>query len=446
MDYSILKLPTDFEQNLRLRLGGEYDPFRRALDSPPPVSIRLNPLKKAPITTSGNVQWCEAGRYLDQRPVFTLDPHFHAGAYYVQEASSMFLESAVRCSAELNQPLRVLDLCAAPGGKSTHLLSLLNRDSLLVSNEVIRSRASILSENIQKWGYANVAVTNNDPSAFSELPGLFDLIVVDAPCSGEGLFRKDPDAVTQWSKDSVALCAARQRRIIQDVWPALRQNGVLIYCTCTYNESENEQNLHWLSEQHDVDFITVPSIAAGIEQVTVGKLKGHRFFPHRVKGEGFFLSAMRKLGAQSSDHSDRKRKSERATKTAAPWLTGDFVISQHGELLRGVPSSCHSIADLLSQRLNVVTMGVAMGTIKHGKFIPEHALSLSTDLNKSEFQTIDVDKEQALQYLRKGTLNLDTHSKGFSILQFEGNPIGWVNVLDRRINNMYPSAWRIKNL
>ena len=192
----------------------------------------------------------------NERPSFTLDPSFHGGKYYVQEASSMFLEQAFCATYQFSRiALNVLDLCAAPGGKSTHLLSLMNKNSLLVSNEVIQSRAAILSENIQKWGHGNVIVTNNDPKDFQRLPGFFDVIVVDAPCSGEGLFRKDPNALKEWSEDVVALCSRRQRRILNDVWPTLKTGGLLIYSTCTYNADENEENLKWLKEEYHVESI-----------------------------------------------------------------------------------------------------------------------------------------------------------------------------------------------
>ena len=214
-------LPKEFEHALRGKLGDSFTHFLNCLEEPSPTSIRLNPNK--PFTLEGeSVGWCKWGRYLEQRPVFTLDPALHAGAYYVQEASSRFLEQAIVQTVAVSKPIRVLDLCAAPGGKSTHLLSLLHPESVLVSNEVIRSRASILAENIQKWGHSNVVVTNNDPEDFSKLPGFFDVIVVDAPCSGEGLFRKDPHAMEEWSPANVELCAKRQRRILEDVWPALK--------------------------------------------------------------------------------------------------------------------------------------------------------------------------------------------------------------------------------
>ncbi|HEX8060200.1 MAG TPA: RsmB/NOP family class I SAM-dependent RNA methyltransferase, partial [Cyclobacteriaceae bacterium] len=307
------KIPEAFERRMTLR--GDFIEFKKALSEEPVSSIRINRLKK-PNLAGEHVSWCSTGIYLPERPVFTLDPNFHAGAYYVQEASSMFLEQAVKSSVDLSKPLRVLDLCAAPGGKSTHLLQLISNESLLVSNEVIRSRAMILSENIQKWGKSNVIVTNNDPKDFTELNGYFDLIVVDAPCSGEGLFRKDEDAMQEWSDENVNLCSLRQRRILADVWPALKENGVLIYCTCTYNEAENENNLKWLSEQKDIELIDLPHFP-GVEKTT-----GYRFMPHKVKGEGFFIAAVRK---KSQERSIRLRPGNlKASKLNPGWLTGDF--------------------------------------------------------------------------------------------------------------------------
>jgi 16S rRNA C967 or C1407 C5-methylase (RsmB/RsmF family) len=231
----------DFKKQMSDLLGQQYADFSRSMQQPVPVSIRINPQKGSSVSGT-SVPWCSSGFYLTERPVFTLDPAFHAGAYYVQEASSMFLEQIIHVISK-EKRLRVLDLCAAPGGKSTHLLSLLPPESLLVANEVIRSRASILIENLQKWGYPNAVVTSNDPRDFRKLFGFFDVILVDAPCSGEGLFRKDEEARKEWSLDAVHVCVGRQRRILEDIWPALKAGGLLIYCTCTFNERETEENL-----------------------------------------------------------------------------------------------------------------------------------------------------------------------------------------------------------
>jgi 16S rRNA C967 or C1407 C5-methylase (RsmB/RsmF family)/NOL1/NOP2/fmu family ribosome biogenesis protein len=435
-------LPPAFEKQMQHLLGDRYPDFIRSLETPAPVSVRLNPRKRSAFDDARVVPWCRDGRYLDQRPSFTLDPHLHGGSYYVQEASSMFVEQALTQSVDVAQPLRVLDLCAAPGGKSTHLLSLISEDSILVSNEAIRSRASVLAENIQKWGYANVIVTNNDPSAFSALGGYFDVILIDAPCSGEGLFRKDPDAVAEWSAENVALCSARQRRIVQDTLPALKEGGLLVYCTCTYNQSENDENLRWLMANNSLQFVPLrhpPGIHAG----TDGSLTGYHFFPHLVDGEGFFISVMQKRAPAEMPH--RGRDKRRDGKVAMPdWLKGNFIATRHNDLVIALPQPTATEMLWLSQQLNTVTRGTAICAEKHGKLIPEHSVALSVHLDHSKFPVIDLTLDQALQYLRKDTLNVDRGPKGFCLVRYDGTALGWVNVLDRRINSLYPSGWRIR--
>jgi len=318
----------------------------------------------------------------------------------------------------------VLDLCAAPGGKSTHLLDMISSDSLLVSNEVIKTRASILSENIQKWGRANVVVTNNDPEGFGHLAGFFDLVVVDAPCSGEGLFRKDEAAIQEWSEDNVRLCSLRQRRILSDIWPALKENGVLIYCTCTYNEAENEDNLFWLSQQKNVEFIE----------------KGKRFMPHEINGEGFFISAIRKRSTEAPKRT--KSSSLKRSKNTPAWLNGDFSVFELNELL-AMPSAL--VDDILQlSPLNIVTRGVAVGTVMRNKVIPEHSLAMSLSLHPDAFPVIDVEKEEALKYLAKETIEPRDAERGFALIRYQGNYLGFVNRLGNRLNNLYPPNWRIR--
>jgi 16S rRNA C967 or C1407 C5-methylase (RsmB/RsmF family)/NOL1/NOP2/fmu family ribosome biogenesis protein len=444
-----LSLPKEFEERLRQQLGDSFTDFEKSLQEPPPVSIRINPFKN--FTAEGeNIPWSQYGRYLKERPVFTLDPSFHAGAYYVQEASSMFLEQALQQSMDLSQPLRVLDLSAAPGGKSTHLLSLLHPESLLVSNEVIRSRATILAENIQKWGHSNVIVTNSDPEHFASLAGFFDVIVVDAPCSGEGLFRKDANAMQEWSPANIELCSKRQRRIVSDVWPSLKTNGVLIYSTCTYNEFENEENLQWLSNAHDVESVNLKIDPAwNIEVSSLNGLKGYRFYPHKVKGEGFFISAMRKRESQNTARFKLKNSLQTPTKKIIPHLqswvssddTGFFIWN---DMVFHFPASHLHDLEQVMQSLRIVQAGTAMATMKHDKLIPEHAFALSLALNQNQFQLIEVDLQTALQYLRKDNIELPQVSKGFSLLTYNHLPLGWVNVLDSRVNNLYPKEWRIR--
>jgi 16S rRNA C967 or C1407 C5-methylase (RsmB/RsmF family)/NOL1/NOP2/fmu family ribosome biogenesis protein len=437
---------------MRSQLQGEWSAFAEAHLHPSPTSIRINPHKQYDCLAQGSVAWSQSGKYLSERPQFTLDPFFHAGCYYVQEASSMFLEQAVKQSVDLSGQLRVLDLCAAPGGKSTHLLSLLNDQSLLVTNEVIRSRASILSENIQKWGHSNVVITNSDPEHFEELEGVFDLVVVDAPCSGEGLFRKEPEAMNEWSEDNVALCSSRQKRILSHIWPTIKSEGILIYCTCTYNELENEQNLSWLLQQHDIEFIKLKVDPQWkVEEVTKDGATGYHFYPHKTKGEGFFISVIRKLGASGNTRMIKDLKvftipQKKIAEHAAQWFvnSGDLTITQFKDTVLILPSSHLKFIEILSKHLHIVHSGTALGILKHDKIIPEHAMALAISLNRKNFQEMHVSRDQALTYLRKENLIADGLDKGFTIVSHEDVPLGWINVLDNRTNNLYPANWRIR--
>ncbi|MDQ2658746.1 MAG: rRNA methyltransferase [Bacteroidota bacterium] len=442
-------LPAKFEESIRQQLGADFPAFLDSFEKTPPVSIRSHAIKKSSIPVEASVPWSAFGKYLCERPIFTLDPLFHAGTYYVQEASSMFLEQAVKQTADLSKPLKVLDLCAAPGGKSTHLLSLLNRESLLVSNEAIRSRSSILSENIQKWGYPNALVTNNDPENFRNLPGFFDVILVDAPCSGEGLFRKEPAAMSEWSAENVGLCASRQKRIIADVWEALKEDGIFIYCTCTYNPHENEHNLKWLAESQSAEFLKIDLLPSwGIEELHLGNVIGYRFYPHKVNGEGFFLSVIRKREPVNTTRHTRKSIAVPSKKISGK-LEG-FILHpdqcsfmQFNDLLFLVPSAISEDIEVLMNRLSVRYAGTNIATLKRDKLIPDHALALSVELNQENFSRIEISEEDALQYLRRETIQLSGPT-GFTLLSFHEVPIGWVNMLPNRVNNLYPSAWRVR--
>jgi 16S rRNA C967 or C1407 C5-methylase (RsmB/RsmF family)/NOL1/NOP2/fmu family ribosome biogenesis protein len=445
------QFPRAFIKREQAYLGDQWNDFVAAHVQPSPISIRFNPKKAKSIPTADNVPWSEYGVYLPDRPSFTLDPSFHGGKFYVQEASSMFLEQAIRQSVDLSKPLNVLDLCAAPGGKSTHLLSLIGADSLLVSNEVIKSRASILSENLQKWGHCNFAVTNNDPKDFQRLPGFFDVIVVDAPCSGEGLFRKDPSASKEWSEDAVALCSKRQQRILNDVWPALKPGGILIYSTCTYNESENEANLTMLHKQYETESIALKLREEwAIEVVNKDAATGYRFFPHRLKGEGFFISVLRKaddqpakyLRAHNSFSAPGKVLKEEISKWVCTPEDKTFII--RNDSIQFFPKNKTTEIDLLVRNLHVIVAGTYAASVKHNKLIPEHSLALSTEINADNFNTIPVSLEEALQFLRKDPLSFHNDKKGFALVTFDDVPLGWVNVLDNRLNNLYPSEWRIR--
>jgi 16S rRNA C967 or C1407 C5-methylase (RsmB/RsmF family)/NOL1/NOP2/fmu family ribosome biogenesis protein len=445
------QFPQAFIKREQVHLGAQWNDFEKAHHLTPPVSIRLNPQKAHHAYEGSPIPWTTHGRYLDQRPSFTLDPSFHGGKYYVQEASSMFLEQAFRQHIPKNESLMVLDLCSAPGGKSTHLLSMMSGQGLLVSNEVIQSRATIVSENIKKWGHCNVVVTNNDPKDFERLEGFFDVIVVDAPCSGEGLFRKDPSALEEWSEDVVALCSKRQRRILRDVWPALKAGGMLIYSTCTYNAEENEGNLKWLKDEYPLDSLPIEiNPDWGIQKIETESAIGYRCFPHQVKGEGFFLSAIRKLDGPPQKTFRSKVKLQVPPKNISGALH-DWVLKPqekyfllHSDRVQFFPAERIPEVQTIVNNLRVIFAGTAAVTIKHDKLIPDHSLALSMDCNQNFFNSISLDQNSALQYLRKEGLPFSSDKKGFALVTFENLGLGWVNVLDNRINNLYPSEWRIR--
>jgi 16S rRNA C967 or C1407 C5-methylase (RsmB/RsmF family)/NOL1/NOP2/fmu family ribosome biogenesis protein len=442
--------PPGFKTRMQQTLGDEWDAFEKVHAEPSPVSIRINPSKHPGLKDTESIPWSTSGFYLDPRPVFTLDPLFHAGCYYVQEASSMFLEQAIKQHVLPAKKLRVLDLCAAPGGKSTHLLSLIDSDCLLVTNEVIRSRVNVLSENIQKWGHHNVVVTNNDPEDFGVLHGFFDVIIVDAPCSGEGLFRKDPNAIQEWSEENVLLCSNRQQRIIDNVWPALKQNGILVYSTCTYNESEDEKILKYAKDNHQLEFLSLDTNGWNIEQIENRGTIGYRFYPHRVKGEGFFLSVMKKV-EEETPLSIKPSKTafsfpeKRVTEEVREWLinAGEYLI-QRNELVQLLPALHAETIYYLTQKLRVVYAGTFIATVKHNKLVPEHSFALSNQLKREKFNDVKLNEKEALKYLKKETVSIQPEQKGFALATFNGVPLGWMNVLPGRINNLYPSEWRIR--
>ena len=447
-------LPTAFIERMRRLLGEGYDALGRALGEVPPVSLRLNSAKP---TADGDapageaVPWCPSGRYLATRPAFTFDPRLHAGAYYVQEAASMFLEQAVR--RYVTSPVMALDLCAAPGGKSTHLLSVLPAGSLLVSNETIRSRYRILCENLAKWGATNSVVTCADPKDFGRMAHSFDLIVADLPCSGEGMFRKAPTARAEWSPEAVRLCAARQRRIVHDVWPALRPGGLLVYCTCTFNTEENEENLRYLADTLGAEVLPVDVPEAwGVSGAMVGSLPVSRFFPYRTRGEGFCLAVLRK-----SDEGGVRFALRRARRrlTAAPvpermrdWIAsaGDYAFEMFGGTgVRDVPLAFCETVTAIGEQVHVLAAGVAVGEVKGKDAVPSAALALSTALHREAFPTVDLSLEEALRYLRREALVLAPDvPRGFVLVAYRGFPLGFVKQLGARANNLFPDEWRIR--
>lgn len=430
---------------------GAFEAVHAAL---PPVSVRMNPAKPSlAFPNAESVPWCATGRYLPQRPVFTLDPLFHAGCYYVQEASSMFLEHALRESLDLANDLRVLDLCAAPGGKSTLLAGLLTPDSLLVANEVIKTRAGILADNLTRWGTLNAFVTNNDPRDFGRLPGFFDLLVVDAPCSGSGLFRKDPGAVAEWSLEAVTLCAQRQQRILGDAWKALREGGLLVYSTCSYSKAENEDQLDWLAGAFAVESVRVPLKPefGGIVETASDRAGafGYRFYPDRVRGEGFFLAVFRKLSSEKEARFRLEKpcpsKTARTEREAfRPWLhnADSYAWTQRGEDLFLLNPEHRADFEALAQTLYLRKAGVRLGRLAGRELLPDHELALSPAL-RANSPSLHLDRENALKFLKKEAFEYEAETTGWAAVRYEGHALGWAKVLPNRLNNYLPKDWRI---
>ncbi len=415
------------------------------------TSIRLNnnKLSNSASVPGIPIPWCQNGFYLDTRPSFTFDPLFHAGTYYVQEASSMFLEQALKQTTDLTKSIKVLDLCAAPGGKSTLIQSLISKESLLVSNDVIRSRANILKDNIIKWGCENVVVTNNDPKDFSRLENYFDVIVVDAPCSGSGLFRKDPAAINEWSENNVQLCSQRQQRILADVWPALKKDGILIYSTCSYSKEEDEEIMDWLFEELPSSTIQLVlkndwGIATSI---TAKGNYGYRFWPDKLKGEGFFLSCFQKKEGEYESDIRYKRKPEEVTpkemKMVEEWVmpTGKQFI-KYKNTVYAWPSILGKDFNILLEQLHVIYSGVLTGELMRNKMVPDHALAMSNILLASINKT-SLGLEKSIEYLQRKDLQIETLHKGWQLITYENHPLGWINSLPNRINNYYPKELRI---
>ncbi len=442
-----MHLPQDFINLISSILSpSELGNFKAAMSDAPEVSIRANdkfPVASTSLPISTQVPWCNNAFYLSERPNFTLDPLFHAGAYYVQEASSMFLHQVLQQHVDTYS--KVLDMCAAPGGKSTLIAQYLNpQTGLLLSNEYVSQRAHILSENITKWGSPHTIVTNNSPEHFEQFPQFFDAILVDAPCSGEGMFRKDEGAIKEWSLDNVHKCVERQRTILHSAYQALAENGVLIYSTCTYNNLENENNVKWMIDEYDMEFLEV-STESSWNIITTEF--GYRFMPHKTKGEGLFMAVLRKTTSDGKHYKSKKQKQHpKSMDNLLDW-TINFTAPKtilHKDTVHAVENTHYDfICDSLS-RLNVYTFGLPLATIKGKHNIPHAALALSKNINRNSFNSTDVDYNTALKFLKTEALYLPDAEQGFLLITYQNVPLGWVKNLGNRCNNNYPSNWRIR--
>ncbi|MFK7809401.1 MAG: RNA methyltransferase [Saprospiraceae bacterium] len=467
-------LPKPLEEILTHILKEEYDDFLDSLANESKTSIHMN-LSKSDFfffLTPQKISWFKNGYFLQKRPSFKTEPLFQAGAYYVQESSSMFVAEAVRqllSKRKDNAFLKVLDLCAAPGGKSLLLESAIPEDSLVLCNEIINSRYKVLRHNLDKWGSLKTYSSQHAPEELSAIGNFFDIILVDAPCSGEGMIRKSSEVLPNWSEKSVAGCALRQQNILKDAITLLKPGGHLIYSTCTYNPSENINNAIWLKQNgfNNVPLEIDPNW--NIVVVQEQEVEGYQFFPHKVPGEGFFISCFVKSDDGSfsemqnetkfSNKKSKKKKQKHQLKRTAywnlmsekqrplvdPWLEGpdrfDVYENPNGQL-KIILKTHREEALFLENKLRQKAIGTLIGTLKGKQLVPSHQLALSNAVNK-KLPSLELSKSQAVQFLKKENFELPGQASGWTLLKYEGVNLGWIKALPNRFNNYIPSNFRI---
>lgn len=449
------ELPIDFiNQMANILDESELAAFISSVTSTSSVTgIRFNPLKASGLNKSGTViPWTQRGFTLENRPNFTLDPSFHAGAYYVQDPSSMFVEWVAKKLLNTTKTPYILDLAAAPGGKSTILAEIAyEKNGFLLANEVIKSRVPILKQNLAKWGYANVFVSSFEVPVFSSLPPIFDLILLDAPCSGEGLFRKEVKARDEWSLEHVNHCASRQKRILSPIPALLKEGGFLIYSTCTYNTQENDDQIAWLCQTFSLEIVPmeVPS-QWGLLNTEKG---GFQCFPHRVKGEGFYLAVLQKIGSAERNTSTEiakrnvkvPRKRINFPDALSSFLKEDnqlIGVQDNSGNYYGIPENLFSEFNLISQYLPFIDPILLLGAAKGHDFIPEQELALSTYVNE-EVPHWELERYEALLYLKKEVSHSAPPNVGWGKMSYNGLSMGWYKAMGHRYNNYFPKHWRI---
>lgn len=424
-----------------------------ALDFKPSVSVRLNPYKMFSHNLNDSVPWCYNGFYLSERPAFVFDPLWHAGAYYVQEASSMVLDFLLKQIVLPQKPM-VLDLCAAPGGKSTLLASAVYRQNgWLLANEIIRNRAQILSENLIKWGLPNTTVVSAPPREIGlKSEAMFDLVVVDAPCSGEGMFRKDLNARDEWSIDNVNLCANRQIEILDEIALSVAPGGYLVYSTCTFNREENESVVTQFSEKYGAEVLRFDfpeSWGITVGSCLLGEV--YRFLPHKTRGEGFTVTVMQMPGEGKRTQLKNRKNDFQPFKNKeliSPWLNmaDDFTFWKLKDKLYAFPAEFADEMIWAKTHFSLLHAGIQVGEVFGTNIKPLPELAFSVVLNTNAFNKLEIDYENALRYLTKADIPVEDNSRGLGLVNYEGGALGFINMLGNRYNNLYPKEWRIRIL
>lgn len=453
-----MQLPKDFLDRMKTLLKDEYDAFISSYDKQLNSGIRINTLKcsdperlYSELKITGRVDWCPCGYYSDRSALSGNHPYHAAGVFYFQEPSAM-------CAAEglpIGDDPHILDLCAAPGGKTTQIAARMNNRGLLVSNEIISKRAAILSENVERLGLTNTIVTNESPSSLADkFPSFFDGIIVDAPCSGEGMFRKEPQAAEEWSVQHTLSCAARQKNILDDAYKMLKPGGFLMYSTCTFSYDENEAVVKYMTDTHDMEICSIPQLSMlsnGIgDDADIKKCR--RIFPHMQNGEGHFAALLRKSVDAPDSEVNRKKISKNSKQTADPLLEnavqlyrefekkylshkydGEFIL--FGSRLYLMPEKINT------DKLRIVRCGLQLGEIKKNRFEPSHALSHAAGsvVCRNSIE-LSLDSPILKQYMHGDVI--PGNAEGWCIITAEGYPIGWGKGSGGTIKNHYPKHLR----
>lgn len=444
------KLPQEFIQRMKTQLGSEAEAFFLSLDQPSPTSIRLHHLRgKASFDLSHKVPWCDTGYYLPTRPFFYLDPHWHGGAYYVQEASSMILDYILNEVASVQKPRIWLDLCAAPGGKTGILAKHMGPADVLVANEVVSQRRNILRENLVKAGYLNTFISG-EPAVSFKRP-LADIILVDAPCAGEGMMRKDDEAIRQWNPSLVHSCSLMQKQIVQDAANALKSDGYLIYSTCSYSMEENIENISHFIRTHNLQPVPVSFPEAwGICEIKNGEALGYQLYPHKVNGEGLFIAVLKKDSSVEAFHG-REKKPFKSFVETPEWLSAylppdaSLLVRKNNEFYELLTAAAEANANEVVMHLPGARLVIEAGELKGKDFVPAHTLAMS-GLARDAFPGIEVDLHRALDYLERSIQTLpQVISNGWHVIYFEGTPLGWAKNTPQGWKNHYPMHWRLRD-
>lgn len=445
-------LPKDFIESLSHLEFIDSDELINSLDTPAPTSIRINPEKWTQEQTLEKVPWSKYGYYLKERPSFYADPSHHSGEYYVQEASSMVIEHIINQIEFEESPLHFLDMCAAPGGKSTILSNFLNSKGLLLSNELVWKRNLILQENIERWGNSNTIITHNSSGDFRKVKNAFDLVLVDAPCSGEGMFRKDPRVREEWSLMAVDRCVEMQREILEDLAASIKYNGYLIYSTCTYNLKENEDQINNFIDDYDFETLEINGLEEhGVIKNQSGNATFYRFFPNKIKGEGLCVCLLKKKSEESGKNKTKGDSQiipfKQNTEVLRDFIELDSSLSiwtKENTLYALDEFSGNQLIDKI-RALRIIRAGTEIGIIKHNKLIPSHALALSK-IWKKDIQIMELNEQDSLRLLKKDAsfFNSDISANSWILLAYKGNGLAFGKIVNGRLNIHLPKNFRIR--